>query len=154
MDTYISITDQIRSIKTIVRNMILGGIIIQIIFLGIYFKIIYPKKEIVEKDVIKLKNLSIIEICELGFLSISNKEPNNLLITDDLIQLIQKSNLKNAVKEVILVKKIALNQCLIKVESVDSIKNFELTLQRHPFFPFEYKIIDIQEIRNRDNNEN
>ena len=147
METYARITEQIRQFGTYVKIMIGVGLALQFIFLLIFMKIVYPKEKVVEKETIVLKNLTLLEVCEIGLLSLRNNHPNELLLTTELIQQIKKDNFKLPSDEMTLFKKISFNECQVVIQDQKGKRNFHLQLLKNPQFPFFYKIFDIQETK-------
>ena len=145
MESFIGISSQIKNIHTQIKRMIFFGLLIQIVALVIFMKIVYPKQQVIEKEALHLKNLNLLEICEIGMASLGTEYPNDLLLNQELIKEIKKSKVKFIIDEVLEVKKTALNQCTVLVKENEGTRLFELTLQKHPSFPFGDKIIDIQE---------
>jgi hypothetical protein len=101
---------------------------------------IYKGGEVFEERLLTTK------ICEEGFLSITKGEPNPHFVTKGIIQLLQSAEFKVPVDKILKLQSLEHGSCKIIVLSEEKILAFKVSLTHSYFYPFDYKLNQIDEI--------
>lgn len=91
-----------------------------------------------------------VEVCRLGFIGITNGEPNPYVITEGIMDLIKKDPFLIQIDEVVALKTINEGQCKIIFKSNHELLAFKITLDKDDSYPFIYKLAQIDELAPRD----
>ncbi len=91
-----------------------------------------------------------VEVCRLGFIGITNGEPNSYVITEGIMDLITKDPFLIQIDEVIALQTISEGQCKIVFKSNHELLSFKITLDKDDSYPFIYKLAQIDELAPKD----
>lgn len=109
-----------------------------IIFQKKYF--IYQGKEIFEE------RLLAVEVCRLGLTSLAQGEPNSYVITDEIIQLVNKEPFNLHIDKILKLESLEKEACKIILKSKGRLLSFKIGLKASIFYPFYYKLIQLDEL--------
>lgn len=141
-----SFTKENRALKIALATALIVSAItcIMILFQQRYF--LYKGKEIFEKRPLA------VEICRLGFISLAKGEPNPHVVTDEIIDLVKKEPFSIEVDKILKLESLAKGVCKIIFKSNDELLSFKIGLEESSFYPFHYKLIQLDEVKAKEPN--
>ena len=111
---------------------------ISIIFQKRYY--LYKGKEIFEERPLA------VEVCRLGFTSLAGGEPNSHVVTNDIIQVVNNEPFRIRIDKILKLQSLEKETCKIIIQSNKSLLAFKIGLKASSFYPFHYKLIQIDEL--------
>lgn len=85
------------------------------------------------------------EICRLGVQSIAEGSPNPHVVTDAIIKLLEKNPFDLTIDKILKLESVERHKCKIIFKSGDSLLAFNIGLDKSFLYPFEYKLMQIDE---------
>lgn len=136
-----SFTKENRALKIALATTLIVSAItcIMILFQQRYF--LYKGKEIFEERPLA------VEICRLGFISLAKGEPNSHVVTDEIIDLVKKEPFSIEVDKILKLESLEKGVCKIIFKSNDELLSFKIGLEESSFYPFHYKLIQLDEVK-------
>jgi hypothetical protein len=101
---------------------------------------IYKGGEVFEERLLTTK------ICEEGFLSITQGEPNPHFVTKGIIKLLQSADFKVSVDKILKLQSLEHGACKVIVLSEEKLLAFKVALTQSNLYPFDYKLNQIDEL--------
>lgn len=101
---------------------------------------IYKGGEIFEERLLSVR------VCEKGFMSIIQGEPHPHFVTSGVISLLSEVDFTMSVDRILKLQSLEKGACKIIIESEDELLAFKLTLLKKFYFPFDYKLNQIDEL--------
>lgn len=86
------------------------------------------------------------EVCKLAFESLANNEPNSFLITDGIIDLVDKAPFSLKIDNILKVESLEEKACKIILKSDEKLMAFKINLEESVLYPFNYKLIQLDEL--------
>lgn len=87
-----------------------------------------------------------VEVCKLSFESLAKGEPNSYLVTDEIIDLVEKEPFSLKVDKILKLESLEKNFCKIILKSDGDLLSFKISLKESSFFPFHYKLIQLDQL--------
>ncbi|PIP91628.1 MAG: hypothetical protein COW01_01495 [Bdellovibrionales bacterium CG12_big_fil_rev_8_21_14_0_65_38_15] len=97
------------------------------------------------KDIFEERPLAV-EVCRLGFISLAKGEPNPHVVTDEIISLVAKEPFSIQVDNILKLESLEKGACKIILKSNGELLSFKVGLKESDFYPFHYKLIQLDEI--------
>ena len=101
------------------------------------------------KDIFQERPLAI-EICRLGFISLATDEPNSHVITDGILDLVQKTPFSLKIDKILKLESLEEKSCKIILKSDGKLMAFKINLEESSFYPFNYKLNQLDQLANGD----
>lgn len=98
------------------------------------------------KDIFEERPLAV-EICRLGFISLATGEPNPHVVTDEIIKLVEKEPFSINVNKILKLESLEKGACKIILKSNHELLSFRIGLEESVFYPFHYKLIQLDETK-------
>jgi len=98
------------------------------------------------KDIFEERPLAV-EVCRLGFISLAKGEPNSHVVTDEIINLVVKEPFSIQIDKVLKLESLEKGFCKIILKSNDELLSFKIGLKESVFYPFHYKLIQLDEVK-------
>lgn len=86
------------------------------------------------------------EVCRLAFIGLTKGEPNPYVVSDDIIDIVQKSPFDVHIDKVLKLESLEKGSCKIIIKSQEELLAFKIGLEESRFYPFHYKLIQIDEL--------
>lgn len=111
---------------------------LSVLFQNKYY--LYKGKEIFEERPLA------IEICKLSFESLAMGEPNSYVVTDQIIDLVEKSPFSMQIDKILKLESLEEKSCKIILKSKGELVAFKINLEESVFYPFNYKLIQMDQL--------
>ena len=87
----------------------------------------------------------VVDICREGLLSMSRGNPNELLFTKEVLEILEKEPFVFKMDELLKAESLESGACKIILKSEGKLLSFRLGLVEKTSFPFHFKIVQIDE---------
>ena len=87
-----------------------------------------------------------VEVCRIGFESLAGNEPNSYVITDGILDIVNKSPFSLIIDKILKLESLEEKSCKIILKSEGKLLAFKINLEESIFYPFHYKIIQLDEL--------
>ena len=105
---------------------------------------LYKGKEIFEERPLA------VEICKLGFESLASGEPNPHVVTDEIIKLVNEEAFNLKIDKILKLESVEKGGCKMILKSSGKLLAFKIGLEESFFYPFNYKLIQLDELAVRE----
>ena len=86
----------------------------------------------------------------LGFISLATDEPNSHVITDGILDLVQKTPFSLKIDKILKLESLEEKSCKIILKSDGKLMAFKINLEESSFYPFNYKLNQLDQLANGD----
>jgi len=135
-----SFTKENRKLKIALALTLILSIMSSAIILFQQKYFLYKGKEIFEERPLA------VEICRAGFMSLAKGEPNPHVVTDEIIELVAKDPFDIQVDQILKLESLEKGMCKIIIKTGNELFSFKIGLRESVFYPFHYKLIQIDEV--------
>lgn len=90
------------------------------------------------------------EVCRLGFVSIVDGNPNPFVVSKGIIELVKKDPFALTINKILKLSSSELGSCHLILKADGRLMAFKVKLQGHETNPFFYKLIEIEELAEKE----